>query len=98
MPLVLYWREIFTVTLREEHRLSALSKRVLRIVFQSKRDEGSKGWRKLKNEELNNLHSSPSVIRVMKSRRIKLACYVAPTGRRGRHMGYCWESQKERDH
>jgi hypothetical protein len=67
--------------------------RVLRI-FGPKRDEVTGGWRRLHNEELHNLYSSPSIIRVIKSRRMSWAGHVARMGRRG----YWWESQKERDH
>jgi hypothetical protein len=53
------------------------------------------GWRKLHNEELHNLYSSPN--RMIKSRRVRWAGHIALMGRRGMH-GYWWESQKERDH
>jgi hypothetical protein len=56
------------------------------------------GWRKLHNEELHNLYSSPSIIRAIKSRRMRRVGRVAGMGRRGMHMGYWWESHKERDH
>jgi hypothetical protein len=50
------------------------------------------------NEELHNLYSSPNIIRMIKSRRVRLAGHVAPMGRRGMLIGYWWESQKETDH
>jgi hypothetical protein len=49
------------------------------------------------NEELHNLYSSPSIIRMIKSRRMRWAGHVARFGRRGMLIGYWWESQKERD-
>jgi hypothetical protein len=54
-------------TLREEHRLGVFKNRVLRI-FRPKRDEVTGGWRKLHNEELHGLYSSPGIIRVIKAR------------------------------
>jgi hypothetical protein len=67
------------------------------LIFGPKRDEVTGGWRKLHNEELRDLYSSPSVIRIMKSRRMKCAGHVALIGRRGKLIGYWWESQRERD-
>jgi hypothetical protein len=54
----------------DEHRLSVFENRVLRI-FGPKRDEVTGGWRKQHNEELHNLYSSPSIIRMIKSRRMR---------------------------
>jgi hypothetical protein len=64
------------VTLREEHRLRVFENRVLRRIFGPKRDEVTGGWRKLHNEELHNLYSSPSIIRTIRSRRIIWAGHV----------------------
>jgi hypothetical protein len=72
--------------------------RVLRRIFGPKRDEVIEGWRKLDNEELHNLYCSPSIIRIIKSRRMRWAGYVARMGRRGMHIGFWLESQKERNH
>jgi hypothetical protein len=69
--------------------------RVLRGIFGPKRDEVIGGWRKLHNEELHNLYCSPSISRMIKSRRVRWAGHVA---RRGIHIGFWWESRKERDH
>jgi hypothetical protein len=72
--------------------------RVLRGIFFPKRDEVTGGWRKLHNEELHNMYSSPNIIRMIKSRRIRWVGHITRMGRRGIHIG-CWcESQKERDH
>jgi hypothetical protein len=85
--MVLYGCKTWSLMLREEHRLRMFENKVLRI-FGPKRDEVTAGWeKKLHNEELCNLYSSPSIIAIIKSRRI-----------RGMHMGYCCEGQKERDH
>jgi hypothetical protein len=70
---------------------------VLRRIFGPKRDEETGGWRKLHNEELHNLYSSPSIIRVIKTRRMRWAGHVTQSGRRGMYIGYCWESGKERN-
>jgi hypothetical protein len=81
----------------EEHRLMVFENRVLRRIFGPKRNEVTGGWRKLHNE-LNNLNSSPSIIRMTKSRKTRWAGHVARMGRIGMLIGYCWESQTERDH
>ena len=56
--------------------------RVLRRIFGPKRDEVTREWRKLHNEELNELYSSPNIVRVMKSRKIRWAGHVACMGER----------------
>jgi hypothetical protein len=70
--------------------------RVLKRIFRSKRDEVTGEWRKLHNEEVHNLYSSPSVIRVTKSKRMRWTGHVARMGRRGMHIEYWFEIQKER--
>jgi hypothetical protein len=72
--------------------------RVLRRIYGPKRDEVMGEWRKLHNTELHNLYSSPNIIRIIKSRRMRLAGHVARMGRRGTLIDYWWESQRERDH
>jgi hypothetical protein len=54
-------------------------------------------WRKLHNEELHNLYSSPNIIRTIKSRTMRWAGHAAQMGEQGMRIGYWWESQKERD-
>jgi hypothetical protein len=71
LPLVLYGCENWSLTLREEHRLRVFKNRVLRKVFGQRRDEVTGEWRKLHNEELHDLYSSPSIIRIIKSRRMR---------------------------
>jgi hypothetical protein len=61
--VVVYGCETLSPTLREEHRLRVFENRVLRRIFGPKRDEGTGCWRKLHNEELRNLYSSPSIIK-----------------------------------
>jgi hypothetical protein len=97
LSVLLYGRETWSLTLREEHRLRVFENMVLRRVSGSKRDEVTGDWRKLHNKELYNLCPSPSIFRMMKSRRIKWAGNVARMGRSGMHIGYWWESQKEVD-
>jgi hypothetical protein len=70
---------------------------LMRKIFRPKRDEVI-GWRKLHNEELHNLHCSPSIIRMIKSRRMRRAGHVARMGKGGMHTAFWCESQKERGH
>ena len=80
MPVVLYGCETWSLTLREERRLRVLENRVLRRIFGPKRDKVTGKWRKLHNEDLNNLYSSPNIVRVIKSRRLRWAGHVARRG------------------
>jgi hypothetical protein len=75
--VVLYGYETWSLTLREEHRLRVFENRVLRRIFGPKRDEVTGEWRKLYNEELRDLYSSSSIIRMIKSRKMKWAGHVA---------------------
>jgi hypothetical protein len=65
------------LTLREEHRFRVFENRMLRRIFGPRRDEVTEGSRKLHNEELHNLYSSPDIIRMIKSRRMSWAGFVA---------------------
>jgi hypothetical protein len=66
--------------LREERRLRVFENRVLRSIFGPKRDEVIGEWRKLHNEDSNDLYSSPNIIRAIKSRRLRWAWHVARMG------------------
>jgi hypothetical protein len=84
LPVVLYGCETWSVTSR------VFQNKVLRRIFGPKRDEVTEGWIKLHNEGLHNLYSSPSIItrRMIKSRRMRLAAYVARMGLRGIHIRF----------
>jgi hypothetical protein len=83
------------LTLREQHRLRVFEKRMLRKIFGPKKDEVTGEWRTLCNEELRDLYSSPTIIRIIKSGRMRLADNVARIGRIGTHIDYWWESQRK---
>jgi hypothetical protein len=80
LPVVLYGRETWSLTLKEENRLRMCENRALRRIFGPKRDEETVGWIKLHNEELHCLYSSPSIVRVIKARRMRWAGHVARMG------------------
>jgi hypothetical protein len=78
--VVLYECETWSLTLREVQRLGVFENRMLRKIFGPKTDEVIGSWRKLHNEELHNLYCSPSIIRIIKSRRMRWAGQVARVG------------------
>jgi hypothetical protein len=80
LPVVLYRCETWSPTLRREHRLRVFENRVLRRIFGPKGDEVTGEWRKLHNEELRDLYSSPSIIRIIKWKRMRWAGHVARMG------------------
>jgi hypothetical protein len=80
VPVVLYGCETWSLTLREEHRLRVFENMVLRRIFGSKRDGVTGEWRRLHNEEHYYLYSSPNIIWVIKSRRMRWAGHVARMG------------------
>jgi hypothetical protein len=75
--------------LREESRLRVLESKVLRRIFGPKRDEVTGEWRKLHNVELNDLYSLPSIVRVIKPRRVRWAGYVACMEIAEVYTGFC---------
>jgi len=80
LPVVLYGCETWSLTLREERKLRVFENKVLRRIFGPRRDEVTEDWRRLHNEELNVLYSSPNMVRVIKSRRMRWAGHVARMG------------------
>jgi len=87
LPVVLYGCETWSLTLRGERRLRVFENRMLRRLFGPKSDEVTGELKKLHNEELDVLYSSPSIVRVIKSRRMRLTGHVARMReRRGIHM------------
>jgi len=77
LPVVLYGCEAWSLTLREERKLTVFENRVLRKIFGPRRDEVTEEWKRLHNEELNDLYSSPNIVRVIKARRMRWAGRVA---------------------
>jgi hypothetical protein len=96
--VALYGCETWSLTLREEHRLGVFENRVLTRIFGPKRDEVTGGWRKLHNEELHDLYSSPSIIRIIKARRISWLGHVARIGEKRNAYRLLVGSQKEGGH
>jgi len=82
LPDVWYGCETWSLTLKEERRLKLLENRALRRIFGPKRDEVTGEWRKLHNEEQNDLCSTSNFVRVIKSRRMIWAGHVALLGER----------------
>jgi len=80
LPVVSYGCETWSLTLREERKLRVLENMDLRRIFGPRREEVTEEWRKFHNEELNNLYSSPNILRVIKSRRMRWAGHVACMG------------------
>jgi len=86
--------------LREERKLRVFENMVLRRIFGPRRDEVTGEWRRLHNEELNDFYSSPNILRVIKSRRMRWDGHVALMGeeRVWGCIGPCWGNRRERGH
>ena len=97
LTLVLYGCETRSHTLREESRLREFENRVLRRIFGPKRDEVTREWRKLHNDDLNNLYSSPNIVLVIRSR-MRWAGHVVRIGGEERRVVFWWGNPRERDH
>ena len=97
MPVV-HGCETWSLTLREERRLRVFENRVLSRIFGPKRDEVTEEWRKLHNEELNDLYCSPNIFRVIKSRRMRWPGHVARMRKGEVYTGFWWGNLRERDH
>jgi hypothetical protein len=98
LPVVLYGCETWSLTLREEHKVRVFENRVLRRMFGPERDGVRGGWRRLHNEELHNLYSSPSIIRIIKSRRMRWAGHVARMADERNVYRLLIGKQRERDY
>jgi len=84
--------------LQEERKLRLFENMVLRRIFGSRWDEVTGEWRRLHNEELNDLYSSSNIVWVIKSRRIRWAGHVARMGEERGCIGRLWGNRRERDH
>jgi hypothetical protein len=93
LPVVLHGCEIWSLTLKKEHRLRVFENRVLRRISGPKRDEVTGEWRKLHNE-LHILYSSPNIIRQIKSRRMRWTGHVARMGKE-RNVYRVWMGKPE---
>jgi len=98
LPVVLCGCETWSLTLREERKLRVLENRVLRRIFGPGRDEVTGEWGRLHNEELNDLYSSPNIVRVIKSRRMRWAGHVARMGEERGCIWSWWGNRREGDH
>jgi hypothetical protein len=95
--VVLYGCGTWSLTSGKEHRLRVFENRVLRKILGPKREEDG-SWRKLHNDDLHNLNSSPNIVRVIKSRRMRGAGHLARLVRGEVFTGFWLRGRKARDH
>jgi len=84
--------------LREERKLRVFENMVLRRIFGPRRDEVTGEWRRLHNEEINDLFTSPNIVWVIKSRRMRWVRHVACIGEERGCIGSWWRNRREGDH
>jgi hypothetical protein len=93
LPVVLHEHEIWSLILREKHRLRVFQNTVLRRMLGPKRDEVKGEWRSLNYKELHNLYSSPNVLQVVKSTQMRQVGHKARVGGQERYLqGFGWET------
>jgi len=98
LPVVLYGCETLSLTLREERKLRVFENMVLRRIFEPRRDEVTGEWRRLHNEDLNYLYTSPNIVLVIKSRRMRWVGHVARMGEERGCIGSWWGNRREKHH
>jgi len=86
------------MTRQEERKMRVFENMVLRRIFGTRRDEVTGEWRRLHNVELNDLNSSPNILQVIKSRRMRWAGHVARMGEERGCIGCWWGNRRERNH
>ena len=96
--VVLYGCETWSLKLRQGRKLMVFENMVLRRIFGPRRDEVTGEWKRLHDEELNDLYYSPNIVRVIKSRRMRWAGHVARMGEESGCRGSCWGNRREGDH
>ena len=98
LPVALYGCETWSLTLREEKKQRVFENKVLRRIFGPRRDEVTEEWRRLHNEELNDLYYSSNIVWVIKSRRMRCVGHVACMDEERGCIGSWWGNRRERDH
>jgi hypothetical protein len=98
LSLILYGCETWSLTLKEECRLRVFENRALRKILGPKRDEVTGEWRKLHNKELSDWYSSPNIIWMIKSRRMRWKGHVARKEERGEgYTGFWWGNPRDNE-